>query len=143
MVYGPKEANLTIKGLFFWSKIRKITSIFWVVYKAIKLSIIIIIYLFVGQYTNYENIAQPSIVHRALFKASNHNPFHLCPLNISHSDAGLIGFYLVAEGEKVGFFNLNDKYFSRSFLISKRLLKVFVNLETAQLIRNCSKFVFK
>nr|CAD2206329.1 unnamed protein product [Meloidogyne enterolobii] len=54
-----------------------------------------------GQYTNYQNIAQPSIVHRTLFKAANHNPFHLSQVNISHSDIGLVGFYLVAEGEKI------------------------------------------
>ena len=54
-----------------------------------------------GQYTRNQGIAQPGLVHQAVHKASNHNPFSIAPLNVCHSDSGLAGFYLVAEGSKI------------------------------------------
>lgn len=56
---------------------------------------------FWGQYTRNENIAQPGSVHAEVFKAANHDPFQLKPLNLTHSDTGLVGFYLSAEGTRV------------------------------------------
>ncbi|KAE9552712.1 hypothetical protein FO519_004078 [Halicephalobus sp. NKZ332] len=36
-----------------------------------------------------------------VLKAANHNPVGIAPINISHSDAGLVGVYLVADGSRI------------------------------------------
>uniref|UniRef100_A0A7E4VRK3 Peptidase_M16 domain-containing protein n=1 Tax=Panagrellus redivivus TaxID=6233 RepID=A0A7E4VRK3_PANRE len=54
-----------------------------------------------GPATKYSPHTGNGIVTGSVLKAANNNPVGIAPINISHSDAGLAGVYLVAEGSKI------------------------------------------
>lgn len=54
-----------------------------------------------GPATPYSPHHGTGVVTNNILKAANQNPVGISPINISHSDSGLVGVYIVAEGKRV------------------------------------------
>ena len=54
-----------------------------------------------GPVTKYSPHLGHGVVTSSVLKAANQNPVGIAPLNINHSDSGLVGVYLVANGERI------------------------------------------
>lgn len=54
-----------------------------------------------GPATAYSPHHGTGVVTNNILKAANQNPVGIAPVNISHSDSGLVGVYIVAEGSRI------------------------------------------
>jgi predicted Zn-dependent peptidase len=54
-----------------------------------------------GPATKYSPHHGHGVVTSSILKSANHNPVGIAPVNIMHSDSGLVGVYIVADGTRV------------------------------------------
>jgi predicted Zn-dependent peptidase len=54
-----------------------------------------------GPATKYSPHHGHGVVTSSILKSANHNPVGICPVNVTHSDSGLVGVYIVADGARI------------------------------------------